>query len=323
MSSFIKICLINAQSLAMLSHLLTVKSYLSECIVDVLAVTETWLKDCDSDDYCKIPGYSCLRFDRTGKRGGGVCMYIRNNIKSSLLYSSPSIFSNKPEFILADLFVNSVHILFAIVYRRPQGEGFSVFLNILSQYAAKFEHCIVCGDFNMNFKVLTGSVKDLSDNLADINLFHLPIWDTHHNAISDTTIDLFFVPRNVNIQFYGKLSTSDLSMHDLLYILYPISVPHHTCSVRKIRNYRKVDTQAISNDANNIPWHELNIMASIECKIMSFMSILLSLWNRYAPENSVNISKPRSPWINADIIHFIKLRNSARRRWHRIRSLEA
>ena len=42
---------------------------------DVIALSETWLKDNDHDNY-NMEGYSTFTCSRVGKTGGGVAMYI-------------------------------------------------------------------------------------------------------------------------------------------------------------------------------------------------------------------------------------------------------
>ena len=49
---------------------------------DVITLTETWLKDNPYLlDYVKIEGYTMYYHNRNNKRGGGVGIYIKNNIK--------------------------------------------------------------------------------------------------------------------------------------------------------------------------------------------------------------------------------------------------
>jgi hypothetical protein len=319
----LKVCLVNAQSLASFSHLLYIKNFLSNKCIDILAVTETWLQEMDTDDYCAILGYKFIRLDRVGKRGGGVGLYIKENYKYNLVYSTPPSFSNKPEFIIVEVKIFAVSILIVVLYRRPNGEGLDEFFNILSQFTAKYNHCIVCGDFNMNIKNTTRRIKQIIDNFADINLIHVPIWDTHHTATSDTTIDLCFVPSNVMIENKGKLPVPDLSMHDLLYFLYPLEVEHKTSPVQKFRNFSRVDNNILRGEAINIQWHGINLIANIDCQVESFVSILLSLWNRHAPLSTIDGRKFHSPWITSNIVQLIKQRNYARRSWNVKRSLDS
>ena len=54
--------------------------YLSSNNISVAALTETWLKDTMATEFFEIDGYSMIRNDRNGRRGGGVAVYIKNSL---------------------------------------------------------------------------------------------------------------------------------------------------------------------------------------------------------------------------------------------------
>ena len=47
---------------------------------DVICVTETWLSHLVPDSALSLPGFLLLRKDRKNQAGGGVCVYIKQNI---------------------------------------------------------------------------------------------------------------------------------------------------------------------------------------------------------------------------------------------------
>ena len=55
---------------------------------DVLAVSESWLRNATNNSEISIPNYNIFRKDRTEK-GGGVAIYCRGSLQSSvILYRS-------------------------------------------------------------------------------------------------------------------------------------------------------------------------------------------------------------------------------------------
>ena len=56
------------------------KLLLKEKPIDILTVSETWLKLSNLDSEVYIDGYSCVRRDRLGKGGGGTMIYVRDGI---------------------------------------------------------------------------------------------------------------------------------------------------------------------------------------------------------------------------------------------------
>ena len=51
------------------------------CSIDIAVLTETWQSDKISDEYLSVGGFNVL----TGKRGGGVAVYVRDNIPVTTL----------------------------------------------------------------------------------------------------------------------------------------------------------------------------------------------------------------------------------------------
>jgi hypothetical protein len=47
---------------------------------DIIAITESWLYEDISDDLIALSGYKIYRNDRSHARGGGVCIYLSENI---------------------------------------------------------------------------------------------------------------------------------------------------------------------------------------------------------------------------------------------------
>ena len=87
----------------------------------VIGITETWLTDSNSDLY-NINGFNVVETYRTGRSGGGVGIFLRNNI----LYQIRSDLTLNNEFsesifieIDKDLFNKNRNIIIGVIYRPP------------------------------------------------------------------------------------------------------------------------------------------------------------------------------------------------------------
>lgn len=49
--------------------------------LDILGITESWLKTNIPDRLVTIQGYNLIRNDREGKRGGGTCLFINSRLR--------------------------------------------------------------------------------------------------------------------------------------------------------------------------------------------------------------------------------------------------
>ncbi len=62
-----------------------IRYFASEAKVDLICITETWLKSHIDDNIINIGGYSLVRRDRIGVDHGGICTYIKTNINFTFL----------------------------------------------------------------------------------------------------------------------------------------------------------------------------------------------------------------------------------------------
>ena len=56
-------------------------------VLDIIAVTESWLTDEVPNSFCDLPDYTLFRRDRTEMLGGGVLCYVRNELNSHFVDS--------------------------------------------------------------------------------------------------------------------------------------------------------------------------------------------------------------------------------------------
>lgn len=80
----LNICHANIQSLCarQLSKLNEFKMCFLDSKLDIICVTETWLTENVSHDLISVDGYNLVRSDRNYSRGGGICVYLKKDLKS-------------------------------------------------------------------------------------------------------------------------------------------------------------------------------------------------------------------------------------------------
>lgn len=98
-----------------------------------------------------IDNYYLIRNYCEGKQGGGVACYIHNSLQAKILHSSPSNFSNTPEYIIFDVrFANSKPLLFASIYRRPAGRFLHELIANFDAFAHAYKNIVISGVLNCN-----------------------------------------------------------------------------------------------------------------------------------------------------------------------------
>jgi exonuclease III len=77
--------LLNSTSLIKPAALQQLACVINQFNIAVAIITETWFSSQHPDALLQIDGYQLYRRDRTGKKGGGVAIFVRNDINSNIL----------------------------------------------------------------------------------------------------------------------------------------------------------------------------------------------------------------------------------------------
>ena len=85
-SSKLKLAHINIRSCR--NKEVEISLFLKENDIDILLLNETWLK---SNFKLDIPNYNITRNDRPRRRGRGVAILVRNDIKFDIIYTCSTI----------------------------------------------------------------------------------------------------------------------------------------------------------------------------------------------------------------------------------------
>lgn len=87
-NSRLNIAHLNIRSLKNVIHRTEVKELIHLNKIDVLKISETWLNSTVPNEEITIEDYKILRLHRLHKKGGGVCAYIKKNIKATVRFKT-------------------------------------------------------------------------------------------------------------------------------------------------------------------------------------------------------------------------------------------
>ncbi|CAJ0918343.1 unnamed protein product [Ranitomeya imitator] len=116
---------------------------------DIVGITETWLDE-SYDWAVNLQGYSLFRKDRKNRRGGGVCLYVKSCLKSTLR-EDISEGNEDVESIWVEIHggKNGNKILIGVCYKPPNiTETMESLLLKQIDEAATHNEVLVMGDFN-------------------------------------------------------------------------------------------------------------------------------------------------------------------------------
>lgn len=113
--------------------------------LDVIVVTDTWIKSNDEAKRLQITGYAHYFNHRTNMRGGGVSIFIRKDLNHYLIEEKCL---NDNNYLWIHLKNYSLDI--GAIYRKPTLKNVKTFLETYSNQLHNRMRGIVFGDINLN-----------------------------------------------------------------------------------------------------------------------------------------------------------------------------
>lgn len=189
---------------------------------DVLVLSETWLHSNISDSLIHNKNYNLIRLDRKvtlpsgiTKKGGGLCMYIRNNITIEQTQCLP-LSDGDIEIMHVNLkkgFECRINVIG--VYRPPNGNLTSGLEKLKETLKEIKQNCkgesIILGDFNIDYRNSKdrGTTK-LREIFEDFWLTQIIDSVTRKTARQETMIDLIFT----DLRFIHESGVIEMSLSD-------------------------------------------------------------------------------------------------------------
>ena len=243
-NKFLNVHHANVQSL--MAHINELREIIQTLKSDIFAVSETWLNKSMATKNVKIDGYTFIRHDRDGrskKRGGGVGIYIRSNLKYKIIEKSVITDQQGVEFIWLEVESQSGKILVGTVYRPPNityGQ-LGALEDSLHVHSSQYSHIICLGDFNVDWQN-DNPGKVFLKNITDLfNLTQVVPETTHITETSASLIDLAFLSQPEKLKNITQKSAPEISHHDILLLQYQTKKPKYAPKIIKTRQLKKLD----------------------------------------------------------------------------------
>ena len=169
----------------------------------IMAFTETWLNNNIADGEVSLLGYSIHRGDRADGPGGGIAVYVKDNL-SVIRRSDLEIDFSGECMWLEILLPKAKGFLFGTFYLpRSQSDFLDSFQEVLDCASADNKEMLITGDFNFDLLDTSRpkSIRDLKGIFSSFNLAQLIDKATRITKDSATLLDLFATnfPRNITL----------------------------------------------------------------------------------------------------------------------------
>ncbi|KAK3916456.1 RNA-directed DNA polymerase from mobile element jockey [Frankliniella fusca] len=313
----LKLVHINAQSLNDYKQAEFIELF-SESEIDIIVVSETWLKD---DIQVSLLNYNGFYVNRCGSRhGGGVAIFVKSSYRAKVLSTSLGEI-NKPEYILIEVLIGCDKLLVVGVYRPPKIGYLDALQTEIYKYTVDYKYTFLCGDLNARFGSGTDETKIISDMLSLCNLSCVPFGSTFHIPGCDSTLDLISSNCPDLLIYFGQRLASGFSAHDILCAVFDLSVPSVTSEPFTFRDFNGIILDNLLNDIETASWHLVYNAPNIDGKLEQFNNIITNLMEMHVPLKTFARRK-NQPWMTKEISKQIKKREALRAKYLNTLSLQ-
>ncbi|KAI5727884.1 hypothetical protein M8J77_008146 [Diaphorina citri] len=317
---------LNAQSLS--AHMHEIRTLIDNADLHAILISESWLKPSISDSLVNISGYTLVRHDRLVRRGGGVAMYIRNDLTHKVLVRSTAASSQDDkiiEFMAVELVVRSIKILLTVVYKPPKANQLDELYDLIVSVIPQYEHIILMGDFNINLLDSNSSVATrFAETMTSYNLTVLPSAPTHHSPNHPSSLlDLSIVSRSEKVMMYEQIPAPGVSHHDLLLLSYSVKVPKYPPQMITYRNIKSINMDNFSEVLDGQDWRAVESDNDLNVKVTLLNEKLIKVFDRFAPVKKARATRAPIPWMTPAIRSSMRERDKLCIRYRHTRSQES
>ena len=218
--------------------------------IDVLILTETKIDNTFPQSQFYIPGYKVpYRRDRDGY-GGGVMLYVREDIPSDILIKHR--IDEDLEAIFVEINLRKTKLLLIGTYnsctpkyRKPDDEFFKQIAHALDVYSG-YDKFLLCGDMNINAFNEDEGLEDFLDEFHAKNLVKEAT--CFANPTNPSCLDLFVTNSYRSFQKTTTLTTGLSDCHKMVLTVLKTTFPKAQPRVITYRDYSQYCAEDFAQD---------------------------------------------------------------------------
>ena len=306
---------LNSRSLN--KNFIELKHVLDNTEFDAFAVSETWLTKNTPKSRYFLNNFNIFRLDRMNKRGGGLCLYVRNIYTCKKITIPNSSNSYLAEMLWVEISTKKTKIAVGVFYKPPKipYACFEKVFDSLLYIYSKYQNTILLGDFNVNMLNADSlEVRALNNFIIDpFELTQLVKSPTRITEKSSTLIDLMFVSKEENVLFSGSCDAPGISDHHFTYLAYNVKKEKFKPKIVKSRTFKNFDFEGFQRHAENINWESIIMVGDVNTKVTILENLINEALDPFAPVKTFTVRKPGgTPWITEEIKEKMDLRDKAK-----------
>jgi len=307
---------------------------------DIFLLTETWLHPGINSLELFDCSFTVFRKDRhesnsslgssSFPKGGGVLIAIKNNYKSTQIFSEDFNFL---ELITIKIDLDFKNLFISCIYFPPKSSfqnylDFLCVLEFIVSISSPRDELLIFGDFNLPnidwishdeecFLIPSGVLNDNTHNFIDgLNLFNLQQISGVKNH-QNRQLDLIFTSDWVNsttIDSNLTLSKTDL-FHPPISLKYSY-IRKYEATTDELGNYNfhKANFLGLNDYINSMDFASLFCTEDVNLAVKLFYDTILAGIEQFVPKSQLKSSSFTPPWLSTDLK---KIRNKKNKAWNK------
>lgn len=303
MNNYISVLHLNVRSL--FKHIDEILNTSDITSNDILCFSETWLNSSHPNHDILLPNFSLLRKDRgDDRRGGGLAIYIKNNIKFEALEIQCPLLA---EFMGVKIFsgMSSCNVVAGYIPPNEAHNSPKILESLFecNRYLTSSK-TIIIGDFNVDWAQNKPVKTKMVGVLEFYQFSQLMNSYTRVTSNSKTIIDLCFS----NDALFCNPVVLELDISDHFAIKCninlgkPVSVPNTT---RK-RDFRKFNESEFFNYAKYVNFYKASEISCAHQAADFLENVICNIVDQFAPYRLFKPKNVQIPWITKEIKYLAK-----------------
>lgn len=298
--------------------------------INIIVLTEISLYENENSLY-KIKGFNTVCYNRTNQKGGGLGVYVKEEITIEVIKVGKSTKSGF-EYIHIEVDINDTKTEIVAIYRPPD-QNIRQFIEDLALLLGKINHLndvILIGDINIDLLLLeNGDVNNYLNMLSENGLVRCVYGVTREEIRNGKHIKSCI--DHIFIRTGNRISSAIVHTHISDHYMVATSIynkskktgQNNYCKLHMDQNV-KYDDKKIVNMLKNIKWDEkignLN-QTEIDTEGLynmlkkEFLDVYTAATVRNKKSVDVNKSRMDKNWITGEIKNEIKIRDALFKRW--------
>jgi len=319
-------CILNARSIC--NKCLLLNEFVVENEIEILCLTETWLKSNNSNDQLIIneltpTGFLFHHVPRNNGRGGGVGILYKKSLKLKKI--SVKRFKS---FEVMGMSIQSTPACISIfvIYKPPPSTRnkfsnkmfFDEFQVFLEQFLSGSNSFFLVGDFNFHVEDTTNAAALQFLNILDC--FNLRQHVNEATYQGKHVLDLLITRHDEHIIDNIVVRDPAISDHSAVFCKLLVKKQPFEKIVTKCRKLKSIDVESFSKDINSSTLLTFSDHEDISDLINQYESVLASTLDHHAPiKERVVTLRPCEPWYTEDIKAEKAKRRRLERKWRETR----